>query len=161
MKLATFITTTDENNAATVSVTAIDNETASIIITAGSLQEAATLLQEGEEKALEAMRIWKPTDAPVEEKTPASTFKKAPVSIETARQQMGDFEKTTAGKRFKAGLKRAKDFTEKHDKGGLNISRIQYLMLDSYAKGAFDAIINAYSYGYKRGHNAAKKEGGK
>ena len=165
MKILTLIQTTDENSTATVTANASSADTASVIITAGSLQEATNLLQEGTEKALAAMKIWKPAEAPaedpVEEKPQKETYKKAPISVEAAQRKMEDYEATTTGRRFKAGLKKAKDFTEKHDKGGLNLSKIQYLMLDSYAKGAFDAIINAYSYGYRKGHNAAKREGGK
>lgn len=165
MKILTLIKTTDENSTATVTAEAFSKDAANIVITAGSLQEATNLLQEGTEKALAAMQIWTPTEAPaedpVEEKPQEETYRKAPISVEAAQRKMEDYEATTTGRRFKRGLDLAKDFTLKHSGNGFSISQMHYLMLAGFAGDWFETVNGSYCYGFRRGYNAAIKKGGK
>lgn len=142
-------------NAQKVEATAFSRERANIYIKAATLQEATALLSQGEEKALEACRIWKPEPQPAEEK-PQKHYKVYPVAVEDLQQTIDEYQKSEQGSRFVNSIQKAKAFTKKKDaSGGLSLEQLDYLVALTYMD-EWKGLKAMYDFAYRRGYNKGK-----
>lgn len=140
-----------------VEAQAISNNTANIYITANTMQEATELLQQGVEKAQEAVKNWKPVEKPVEEK-PQKHYRVGHKAIEDIQAELDEYTSTQAGAKLVNALETAKEFCYKKSNGGMTYSEMTYFYNLTAVCKEWDAIGGAYHLAYRRGYNKAKNE---
>lgn len=122
-----------------------------IYLTAGNFSEASAILGDAE-------RIAEDYLSSHEEEEPEQKAAVAPVQLD-AESELTEFELTTAGKRFIASLKKAQELIKEHDKNSLTYSQMLYLSNCWKCRDKWEAFCNLYNIGFKKGYEAAYKEG--
>lgn len=151
----TVIFLVENGSSQKIEVSATGKDAASIVITAASLQEAVTLLPEGEAAALDAIQAWtQPAQAPEQQ----THFLVSGRTIEDMAAGAENYENSQTGQRFIRTLANAKAFSKKHQAGGcIGATQLYYLAnkhQNSLINGSADLIALAYRKGYKDGKAA-------
>lgn len=159
MTVLLMIDTDKEEN---VTVQAFSKESANIYVTAANMDKAQALLATGRQQAEEAMASWTPgqeeaAPVPADQKPQKRTGK----AIKDMDEEAGEYEDTTAGRRFIASINNARAFYFKHSKGDFLMRQLNYLANihgNSLIHGSMDLTALAYRRGYKEGQMAAGKK---
>ena len=129
--------------------------TATINIFAKTLEEAKSMLPEGEALLQEAIES---AETGVEDPGRLTHTYIAPISEEEALAKMQDYEDSEDGGKFVKRIKKAFDFATKTDKTGFfNLWEYRYFALMAWAKDPHEAIVKSYAYGYQKGYKKGQK----
>lgn len=159
MKTTIIMLISDEEKDAKVYAKA-GEENATINIFAKTIEEAKSMLPEGEKLLQEAQANATETDE--EEAGELEYTYTAPMTVKAAEEAIESYYSDKEGKRFINTVAKAFNFAQKTDKTGFfNLWQYRYFALLAYAKDPYEAIIKAYALGYhkgyKKGHREAKK----